>query len=503
MSFDTGQLALSSPLLAVALGGLLVLLLEAFSVTAPRNPLGGSRAWLAVLTLLVLGIACALDVQSWADAETPRAIYQGMYAVDRFSIFVDVVLYIGAALAVLLADGFMREHRFEFGEFYALVLLGTAGMVILVHANDLVTLFIGLETMSLAVYVLTGSWRRSARSSEAAMKYFLVGAFASALLIYGIALVYGVSGTSNLTSLGALASTGTQSGITAQPLFLIGSFLIIAALGFKIAAVPFHMWAPDAYEGAPTPVTAFMAAAVKAAGFATLLRLFAVAYGRPSLTFGAGGWASITAVLAILTMTIGNLSALRQDNVKRMLAWSSIAHAGYLLIGVVAMARVGEEARGPVLYYLLAYTLTTAGSFGIVAWFGSHGDERQHLDDWAGMASRHPAAALAMTVLLLSLGGFPPTAGFFAKFYVFRVALGQQGLVPLVIIAIANSLISVFYYLRVVTAMYFREPGRAVTPIHAPGMTAALIIATLGTLGLGLAPGWVVELAGKATLLVK
>ncbi len=501
MSFDSAQLALSLPLLVVAAGGLLVLLLEAFSGTPARDEHGG-RSYLAVAALITLAIATYAAVGQWAEAETPKAIYGGMFAVDRFALFVDVVLFAGAALAVLLAGGFLRTHRFEFGEFYALVLLGTAGAVMLVHANDLVALFIGLETMSLAVYVLTGSWRRSARSSEAAMKYFLVGAFASALLVYGIALVYGTTGTTNLSSLGGLAK-GTGGAVMQEPLFLIGSFLIIAGLAFKIAAVPFHMWAPDAYEGAPTPVTAFMAAAVKAAGFATIVRLFTVAYGRPSLTFGAGGWASICAVLAILTMSLGNLAALRQDNVKRMLAWSSIAHAGYILVGVVAMARAGDDARGPILYYLLAYTLTTAGSFGVVAWIGSRGDERQNVDDWAGLAARHPAAALAMTVLLLSLGGFPPTAGFFAKFYIFRVALSQPGLISLVLIAIANSLVSVFYYLRVVTAMYFREAHRPFAPVRASGMTAGLIIATVGTLALGLAPGWVIELASKATLLGK
>jgi NADH-quinone oxidoreductase subunit N len=282
--------------------------------------------------------------------------------------------------------------------------------------------------------------------------------------------------------------------------FLIGVYLVMAALAFKIAAVPFHMWAPDAYEGAPTPVTAFMAAAVKAAGFGALVRVAAVALARPSFVFGAGGWASLAAVLSVATMTLGNLSALRQENVKRMLAWSSVAHAGYLLLGVAAMGRGGEEARGPILYYLVAYTLTTVGSFGIVAWYGSRGDERTQLDDWAGLASRHPAAALAMTVLLLSLGGIPPTAGFFAKFYVFRVALAQQGMAPLVLVAIANSLISIFYYLRVVTAMYFREPGRTAQPVQSPGTSISLAIATIGTLVLGILPGWVIDLASKASI---
>jgi NADH-quinone oxidoreductase subunit N len=500
LTFDAAQLGLSAPLLTVAIGGLILLLIEAFSrpTSGPRQ-----RAHLGVLTLVTLAVATIFAVMEWGEVETPQAIYQGMLVVDRFALFLDVVLFAGAALSVGVAGGFIREHRFEFGEFYPLVLLGTAGMVTLVHANDLVTIFIGIETMSLAVYVLTGSWRRSARSSEAAMKYFLVGAFASAVLIYGMALVYGMAGTSSLTGIAALPKGGSAPLTTSDPIFLIGSLFIFGALAFKVAAVPFHMWAPDAYEGAPTPVTAFMAAAVKAAGFGAMVRIFAVAYGRPQLTFGAGGWASVSAVLAILTMTIGNVAALRQENLKRMLAYSSIAHAGYLLLGVAAMGRGGEELRGPILYYLAAYTLTTVGSFGLIAWYGSHGEERQQIDDWAGLAGRHPAAALAMTILMLSLGGIPPTAGFFAKFYLFKAALGQTGLVPLVLVAVANSLVSVFYYLRVVTAMYFREGGRQVQPIRSAGMTAALVAATLGTMLLGLMPGWLLDVASHATLALK
>jgi len=498
LTFDLAQLGLCGPLVAVAVGGCLLLLIEAFGRGRTVDGAPAPRTHLAALTLAVLLLAAALAAAQWDAAAAPQRLFGGMLALDRFGIFLEVVIFAGAALSVLLAGGFLREHRFELGEFYPLVLLATAGMVILVAATDLVALFIGIETMSLAVYVLTGSWRRSAKSSEAAMKYFLVGAFASAILIYGIALVYGTAGTSNLIEIGA-----RPDAVVTQPVFLIGSFFILAALAFKIAAVPFHMWAPDAYEGAPTPVTAFMAAAVKTAGFGALIRVAATAYGRTSLTFGAGGWAPIAAVLAILTMTLGNVAALRQDSVKRMLAYSSIAHAGYLLVGVAAMGQAGEEARGPILYYLAAYTVTTVGSFGIVSWYGSRGEERHAFDDWAGLGARHPAAALAMTILLLSLGGIPPTAGFFGKLYVFKMALGHPGMVPLVLAAIANSLVSVFYYLRVVTAMYFREPGRAAEPMRSPGTSAALIVATFGTLALGLAPGWLVSLAGQASLLLK
>jgi NADH-quinone oxidoreductase subunit N len=260
------------------------------------------------------------------------------------------------------------------------------------------------------------------------------------------------------------------------------------------------MWAPDVYEGAPTPVTAFMATTVKAAGFATLIRLVSTAFARSDLAFGSSGWAAVCSWLAVLTMTLGNLGALRQDNVKRMLAYSSIAHAGYLLVGVVAIAVAGADARGPLIYYLVAYTFTTAGAFGVVAWIGSRNDERVMIDDWAGLGGRHPAQALAMTIFMLSLGGIPPTAGFFGKFYVFRAALEKPSLVWLVVIAVLNSVVSVYYYLRVVTTMYFREAGREVRPLRGSAVSAALIIAALGVFVIGILPTWLVELANAATL---
>jgi NADH-quinone oxidoreductase subunit N len=390
----------------------------------------------------------------------------------------------------------MHEHNFEFGEFYSLVVFATLGMVILAAATDLVTIFLGVETMSIAVYVLTGSWRHQPKSAEGAMKYFMVGAFATSVLLYGMALIYGAAGST------ALADIARQAPhIGAAPLFILGMLMVLIALGFKIAAVPFHMWAPDAYEGAPTPVTAFMAAAVKAAGFATLIRLVSTAFARNEIAFGSAGWATLLSVVAVLTMTLGNLGALRQDNVKRMLAYSSIAHAGYLLIGVVAIAVVGADARGPLIYYLVAYTFTTIGAFGVVAWIGGKRDEKLMIDDWAGLASRHPGAALAMTIFMLSLGGIPPTAGFFGKFYVFRAALAKPTMIWLVVIAVMNSVVSVYYYLRVVTAMYFREPGKEVQPLRGASITAALAIAAIGTLALGLLPSWLVDVANAASLL--
>jgi NADH-quinone oxidoreductase subunit N len=486
MDFDFTQFSSIAPLTALTVAGCVLLLLEAFGS-------GRTRAYLMPLTLASLGIAFVLTLLQWSDAALGYTTFHGLLALDRFGIIFNCIFLVGAALTVLLAPAFMREHQFEFGEFYSLLLFATVGMMILAQATDLVTIFLGIETMSIAVYVLTGSFRHSAKSAEGAMKYFMVGAFATSVLLYGMALIYGAVGSTGLAEIGRLAPRVAQA-----PLFIVGFLLVIVALGFKISAVPFHMWAPDAYEGAPTPVTAFMATTVKAAGFATLIRLVSTAFSRTELAYGASGWASVCSVLAVLTMTVGNLGALRQDNVKRMLAYSSIAHAGYLLVGVVAIALVGVDARGPLVYYLVAYTFTTVGAFGVVAWIGSRNDERLNIDDWAGLAGKHPGVALAMTIFMLSLGGVPPTAGFFGKFYVFRAALEKPALVWLVVIAVLNSVVSVYYYLRVVTAMYFREAGREARPLRATSVSASLLIAALGVLAIGILPTWLVDIASAA-----
>jgi NADH-quinone oxidoreductase subunit N len=488
MNFDITQFAAIAPLSALTAAGCILLLLEAFGS-------GRQRAYLMPLTLAAIGVAFVLELMQWSDAATSSTVFNGMLALDRFSIVFSCIFLAGAALSALLAPAFMREHQFEFGEFYSLLLFATVGMMILAQATDLVTIFLGIETMSIAVYVLTGSWRNSPKSSEGAMKYFMVGAFATSILLYGMALIYGAVGSTALSEIARQAPHVAQA-----PLFIVGFLLVLVALGFKIAAVPFHMWAPDAYDGAPTPVTAFMATTVKAAGFATLIRLVSTAFSRSELAYGSSGWASVCSWLAVLTMTVGNLGALRQDNVKRMLAYSSIAHAGYVLVGIVAIALVGVDARGPIIYYLLAYTFTTVGAFGVVAWIGSRNDERLMIDDWAGLASRHPGVALAMTIFMLSLGGIPPTAGFFGKFYVFRAALEKPALVWLVVVAVLNSVVSVFYYLRVVTAMYFREAGREVRPLNATSVSAALLIAAIGVLVMGILPTWFVDVANAAML---
>ncbi len=487
MSFDISQLSAVAPLLILVGMGCVILLAETFV----RNESRAVLAWLAIAGCAATFVAIG---GQWDGATAKITVLQGMWVVDRLSLFLDALFVLTAAISILLAGPFMREHGFEFGEFYVLVLFGAGGMMMAGHADHLLMLLIGIETMSLAAYVLTGSWGRSARSSEGAMKYFLMGAFATGFLVYGMALVYGTTG-GEMSYAGIAAKAGAASG---SPMFLVGVFFILIALVFKVAGVPFHMWAPDAYEGAPTPATGFMAAGVKAAAFGAILRLFGSVFGSSVLPGDSAGWVGSLALVAFATMTYGNLAALKQANIKRMLAYSSIAHAGYLLVGVVAVGRGIADAQPSILFYLLAYTFTTLGAFGVVAWVGRRGDERLFVDDWAGLATERPGVALAMTIFLLSLGGVPPTGGFFGKLYLFRAAMQSPSLYPLVIAGVLNSVVSVYYYLRVVVAMYFRDPIRSRDAFPSSSMRVALIVTAVVVVALGLFPGVVVDFAGGA-----
>jgi len=480
-----------SPLLLLAVVALLLIVVEAFTRGRPRS-------WLMPLAVVgcVGGALAAIVVYRALDGQAGVSAFGGMLVADRPSMFLTVLLCAGTGLAALISPAHQEEHGWESGEYYGMLLLSACGMVMMAMAGDLVATFIGLETMSLAVYVLCALRRGSRRASEAAMKYFLMGALASAFLVYGIALLYGATGTTDLALIAERMSDRGQ-----QPLVIVSVILLVVAFGFKVAAVPFHMWTPDAYEGAPTPVTGFMAAVVKAAAFAGALRVFA---GVPGLaandSFGLGGdfmplgrmgWAGTFAVIAAITMTVGNLAALRQENVKRMLAYSSVSHAGVLLVGLVAL---GVSPKGPalsaILYYLAAYGVTTIGAFAALVWIGSREQERVLVDDWAGLAGRHPAAALAMTVFLLSLGGMPPTAGFFGKFAVFQSAMLAPGgeLLWLVVIGVLNSVLSMFYYLRIVMAMYFREPLGEFRPVRSGAVTFVLVTCAILVLQMGLMP---------------
>ena len=444
---------------ALSAGVIVLLLLEFFPVK-----IGSPRGPLLALATLAAAAGSVLKVRGVA-----RSLFGGMFVHDGFTVFFTVLFCGIAGIAVLLSWDYARRTRIGHSEYYALLLSATLGMLLMAASNDLITIFLGLELMSLALYVMVGFRRSRLDSNEAALKYFLLGAFASGFLLYGIALLYGATGSTNL---GRMAEFLAASPLQNNPLLVVGGLLLLTGLSFKIAAVPFHMWTPDAYEGAPTSVTGFMAAGAKAAGFAALLRVVLHALGGANTN-----WAPLLSIVAMLTMTVGNVTALLQNNLKRMLAYSSIAHAGYLLVAVVAGGTDGGSA---ALFYLAVYAVMNLGAFGVLTLLGRQQEERVTLADAAGLGFRQPLLGLAMTFFMLSLGGIPPTAGFMAKVYLFGVAV-KAGYIPLVIVGVLNSVVSVFYYLRVTVAMYMEEPqGEPVGITWAtPGVLALLACAAL------------------------
>lgn len=500
-----------SPILAVGLGTLLLMLAEAFGKPPagsdnPADAGSGRAGELALGAAVVLIAGAAFSVGLWmvGPENLPGLEVTRPYLVmDRFTVFFCFVLCIGGAFAALLAGGYLPEHGIDRSEFFPLLLLSTVGAMTLAAAGDLLSLFIALETMSLGVYCMVGL-RRSPRAAEAAIKYFLLGSFAAALMLFGAALLYGATGHTDLTGIGKAIKTIGQAGSTVPVApVLLALVLTLVGLAFKVSAVPFHMWTPDAYEGAPTPATSFMAVAVKAAAFAVLLRVLVVAFGDERLMSWGAGWPPALATLAVLSMTVANVVAGRQSSVKRMLAYSSIAHAGYALLGVVATMR-SADGQASVLFYLLTYTVSTAGAFGALILCGSRGAEATSYEDLAGIAKRHPASALAFSVFLLSLAGLPPTAGFFGKLYVFRAAIDAE-LYVLAVVGLLNSLVGAYYYLRVMVFMYMREPApgaQPAVPMRSAFVSSALVLAAVLVFALGIAPGWSLDMAGAAKLVV-
>src|ERR1700720_1226698 len=412
----------------------------------------------------------------------------GLIQFDTYSLFFHWLVGLVAFLVILASDSYLQRENLEGAEYYALILFATAGMGVLASAQELLTAFIGLEMSSIASYVLAGYRRDTLKSSESSLKYFLLGSFATAFFLYGIALVYGASGSTILTSMG-------QIDDAQMPLMKLGLALILIGLGFKVAIAPFQVWTPDVYEGAPTPVSALFAAGPKAAAFALLLRIFATV---PSATHY---WFWAFWILAALTMFVGNLGALLQTNLKRLLAYSSIAHAGYILVAFAAVTGMtssdtatifgGVPAYAAVLFYLLSYALVKVGAFTIVSQLGGKDEKYVTLEDYAGLSQRHPIAAAALSLFLLSLLGLPVTAGFFGKFYIFKAAVSAH-LIWLAVIMAVNSVLGSYYYIRLIVVMYMREPSSAeATPaIVSFPLTVNLVLAitALGTLYFGLAP---------------
>jgi NADH-quinone oxidoreductase subunit N len=483
--YTAADVAALGPVILLALGGIVLLLAEAFQTSGKR----GYQAW---LTAVVAALAAAASLPMIAGEAHPVLFTPGRSAfvvADRFGGFVSLVICAGLFLSALAGAGFLRERKAERGEYYALLLLSASGMVLLGQSTDLLMIFIGIEVMSVGSYALAAYMRRGKKPAEAAFKYFILGAMASAILLYGIALVYGATG--GRTGLADIAAAIRNGGGT---LLWAGIALVGAGFAFKVAAVPFHMWTPDVYEGAATPVTGFMAVTVKAAAFAALVRTFVLGFGDASAT-AAGGWGEAVAWIAFLTMFFGNLLAIPQRSVKRLIAYSSIAHAGYLLVGVAAAAVPGARvmAGQGVLYYLAAYTFTAVGAFAVVAALERRDGEATgawDLDRFAGVAKTRPALAWAMALFMISLAGLPPTAGFVGKLYIFQAAIDAK-LYLLAVAGILTSLMGVYYYLKVVVYLFMREEEPMVTPAPAmqPTLGIALGLAAAGTLLLGVWPG--------------
>jgi NADH-quinone oxidoreductase subunit N len=467
------------PAAIVAVTGLVVLLVGAFT---PK----GKAAPLAALSTAGL-LAAFVSVWLLATRGAIGATLADAVTADSFSLFFHVLVLGVAAIAVLLSPSYLRANGLERGEYYTLVLFSVVGMLGLVSSLELVSIFVALEIMSIALYGLAGMRRDRIDSQESALKYFVTGSFSSAFFLYGVALLYGVSGTTQLERLASSIALVTSDQL---PLAILGVAMLLVGFGFKIASVPFHMWAPDVYEGAPTPVTAFMAAGVKAAAFGALLRVFG--YALPALS---SHWQPLVAVLAIVTMVIGNLAALAQGSVKRMLAYSSIAHAGYLLTAMVAAPGLAGEA---MLFYLVAYAAVNLGAFGVLSSLSRDGKEPLTMADFAGLSERRPAVAAALATFLVSLTGIPVTAGFVGKFYLFNAAVAA-GWTGLAIVGVIMSVVSAYYYLRVVVAMYMSEPvGEDRWAPVSPAATFALAVSAALALLLGVWPAPLLTMARQA-----
>jgi NADH-quinone oxidoreductase subunit N len=475
-----------APEVHLCLFGIIIMIADPFVNAAHKRILG----WLAFVGTL-FSLAAVYRASMF-----PGMAYDNLINNDSFSLFVHAVVIVAAALAILGAIDYLDQEGIQRGEFYALILFAAAGMGILAGANELVTAFVGLEISSIASYVLVGFHRKAPQSNEASLKYFLLGSFATAFFLYGIAMVYGVTGSTHIDAVrdwleAELLAAGPGSHVPA--LAILGLGLIFVGLGFKVVVSPFQIYAPDVYEGAPTPVTALIASGPKAATFALMVRIFFVAFGSASHVWFWAVWVS-----AVLTMFIGNLGALMQTSVKRMLAYSSIAHAGYILVAFTAYNVLGAAA---ILFYLAAYVLMKVGAFLVVTHLGQHNEKRLQLYEYAGLAQKQPAIAAVFSLFLLSLLGLPATGGFLGKFLVFQAALDvrDKWIVILVIIAAINSVIGAYYYLRVIVTMYFQAPSVEYTPSRvAPAVGVALFLAAVGTIYLGVLPSRLLEFAHAA-----
>lgn len=472
-----------SPEIILTLGGTLLMLLDA--VLGKRGRHGYGHITIVTLLAALAGAAAA--------AGDPGPAFGGMLSVDGFATFFRFIVLIVGVLTVLPSYRFLDRENADPGEYHALLLFSVAGQCVMATANELMMIFIGLEISSIASYIMAGYLRDDKRANESALKYFLLGSFASGFFLYGVAITYGITGTTNLSAVRNIITSPNPPSM----LFVgLAAALMFVGLGFKVSGAPFQVWAPDVYQGAPTPVTAFMSAGPKAAAFAIFLRIFMTAFEPIGDT-----WVNLVWISALASMTIGNFAALTQSNVKRMLAYSSIAHAGYVLVALTARSEDGTAA---AMFYLASYALMNVGAFVVVAHLSGKGERYQSIDDFAGLAKKQPVVAAMLTIFMFSLIGVPLTGGFFGKFYIFKAAL-QSHLVWLTVLGLLNSAVAAFYYLRVLVMMYMHEPSEASNSLEPLSMAqgAALVLPAIGVLYLGMFPTWVLDFAGRASSLVK
>lgn len=470
------------PEIALSVLAMALLLINVFVSSSQKSYLGYISFIGVIVTAVLVGSGWGVQAES----------FSGSVVQDNFATFFKMIFLLAAGLAILISDQYMEREGCNHGELYPLILFTVVGMMLMAGGTDLMTIFLGLEVMSVSLYVLAGFNRANTKSNEAGLKYFLLGAFSTGFLLYGMALTYGATGS---TRISVIAAKAAQMGMpSANIMLLAGMLLILTGFAFKIAAAPFHMWTPDVYEGAPTPMTAFMSAGPKAAGFAAALRILLVAFP----TFQAD-WSQLIWILAVLTMTVGNITALRQDNIKRMLAYSSIAHAGYALVGLAAGNGTGTAG---ILFYMLSYTFMNIGAFAVIVLVGKKGESNGTVQDFAGLGFKHPILAVSMTIFLFSLAGMPPTAGFIGKFYLFSGAV-QKGYIWLAVIGVLNSAASVYYYLRVMVYMYMKDATEdfSWTQVTAP-IALCLLISVAGSLIPGIVPSVILQYAQEAVKLI-
>lgn len=470
--------SLIMPSLVIVSTMLIVLIFDLFDAI--------SKKVLGYITIAGAGIALVESIRMLQNKSFGTQ-FEGMFEVDAYSLFFNIIFLVSTILVVLISLSYLGRDDKKQGPYYLLILLATLGMMLMAAGNELIIVFLGLELMSLSLYVLAGYFRDNPASSEAGMKYLLLGAFASAFFLYGIALIYGATGTTSIPEIAQYLTDLTAESESALPgpFLFAGVFLLIVGFGFKVAIVPFHQWAPDVYEGAPTTIAAFISAGPKAAGFAAFVRIFMEAL--PNIDTE---WNTVLIILAILTMTVGNVIAIAQTNIKRMLAYSSIAHAGYVLIGLAA---ANSEGTSSAIMYLLIYCVMNIGAFGAVILARTADGESLMISDYAGLGFKKPLIGMLMSLMLLSLAGFPPFAGFVGKFYIFKSAVAA-GHIPLVIVGAINTAISAFYYLRVIVTMYMREPEDELEFNPYPStLVIGLVLAAIGVVLLGILPSLIVD----------